>query len=75
MINAIHYFWPPSYAAVQLCLHSAAAMQRIETPETLYSCGFPAKTKLCSDLSYAAAIKSRKTLIYKDFSSYAAMSP
>lgn len=75
MTTVIRYFSSPSYAAVQLCLHSAGAMQRIETLETLYSCGFPAKIKLFSDSSYSVAHKSRKSLIYKDFASYAAMPP
>lgn len=75
MTTVIRYFSPSSYAAVQLCLHSAGAMQRIGTLETLYSCGFSDKTKLCSDSSYAASHKSRKSLIYKELSSYAAMRP
>lgn len=60
MTTVIHQFSPSSYAAMQICLHSAGAMQRIETLEALYSCGFPAKTKLCSDSSYAVVYKSRK---------------
>lgn len=75
MTGAIHYSCSTSYAAVQLCLHSAAAMQRVETRETLYLYGFPNKTKLCSDSSYAEPQNPRKPLINNNIPSYAAMSP